>query len=655
MKLRRQNLNFQIVLVITLLVLGSFVILGSVLSVLFRSSILEREYRYLELLVETYARHLEQQVDKTRSIVNAYSFENSLRTAILQDDPRQSLYMLALAREASAYLEDIVLINPRGIVEASGSLRMEGETMRQYLSFRRSLESGKPVMDTRAVTSRAGAPSIGIAAPVIHENETIAVLMGIFNIERFAIDFLSFRLPDEDMQIYVIDESYRYIIHSDPDLRMKTRIEVLSGLGIIRDPLENFQGDTAAGSERYRPPGSVTDQEIFPYRMGGSRVVQIDDALHVNVQTGILPWYMGITVDSYELHRPIRNINLTTIAAGIIFSLILSIALYLYLSRRLIRPLLSLRDRVADFEENMETIRPVFSSTNELSELELRLAHMSTTIREKNERIQTMYEQLLQSEKLASLGGLVGGLSHEMNTPLGNAVTMISNLKQEFSEIQRQVDSAALTRSGLEDFLSYGSDAVNHSFINLRRATDLVKNLKQLAVDQGSMRRREFNLFEVVQGVVSSMGFQLKRKRVEVILNIDRDIVLDSYPGPLEQVFTNLIGNTLRHGIPGDGPGRITISGQEWEEGTIRIYYRDNGQGISTEVRTSIFEPYISTKMDDGGSGLGMFLVLNIIQAVFGGEIVLEDTGPAGAGFRISFPRTPPEGRRDVFPVIPSG
>ncbi len=614
-----QRLNYQLATVISAMVFLSLLILGSVSAGLTQEALLSREFYYLSSLSQTYALHLSQQIDKTRAIVNAYSYDSSLRDALIDEDTRQAFFLLGFAREASAYLEDIVLVRPDGRVLVSGSLRMEGERIDEYPSFLASLESGRSSIGTAAVLSRGLAPSIGISAPVILDGEVIGVLLGVFNLERFGIDVLTSSLTRDQAEVFVIDESRQYVVHPNRRRLLQAVEEEISAT------LPEASGKTLL--------------------MDGERRISALEPVSV------LPWYLGVHLDARSVKQPIRRIIIVFFVLSLIIAISLSMSLFYYLRRLIVSPILSMRDRVAEFDRKLEPIVPRLERRNELQLLERQLSLMSSDIAERNRKISAIYRQLLRSEKLASLGALVAGLSHEMNTPLGNAVTLVSNCSQTITDFRDRVGSQNLTRTELDNFIGYIEEAVVHVQLNINRAAGLVRDLKQVAVDQGSMRRREFDLREVTEEVIHTIFHMVKNRPIEITNSVEGDIKLNNYPGPLEQVITNLISNSLAHGFGPEDSGEIQISGKK-NGGMVYLEYSDDGIGIPEDLRERVFEPFYSSKIGQGGTGLGLFLVQNIVSGVFNGHIILEAAQPRGVRILIEFPAEPPESPRETLDFL---
>ena len=280
------------------------------------------------------------------------------------------------------------------------------------------------------------------------------------------------------------------------------------------------------------------------------------------------------------------------------------------------------------------------------------LARINThlDLRKANRDLQQMFEQLnrakeelVHNEKLAALGALVAGISHELNTPIGNSLMIASAFEDQTSEIRAQfTQGAPMKRSVLDSYLENANTAVEVLVRNLHRAADMVSNFKQVAVDQTSAQRRTFLLAEVVSGNVLTLLPTIRRTPYTVTQDIPPALMMDSYPGPLGQVITNLVTNAITHGLDGRDYGTITISSGNEEQDSVVLTISDDGKGISADNLLHIYEPFFTTKLGVGGSGLGLHIVHNIVSDILGGRIDVRSTPGAGTTFTLTLPITAP-------------
>lgn len=246
-------------------------------------------------------------------------------------------------------------------------------------------------------------------------------------------------------------------------------------------------------------------------------------------------------------------------------------------------------------------------------------------------------EVLVRTEKLAALGGLVAGIAHEINTPVGNAVTAASFLAKETETLRAAFEQQSLTASGLQSFLANADESARLTLSNCRRAAELIHGFKRVAVDQTSGERRIFNLAEYVAEVLLSLKPQFKRTSHRVDIYIPDDIELDSYPGALSQILTNLMVNSLMHGFDDGRVGVIDLAAR-LDGDMVELVYSDSGKGIPAALHAQVFDPFFTTRRGSGGSGLGLNIIHNIVHRTLGGTLALESQDGRGVHFTIRFP-----------------
>ena len=245
---------------------------------------------------------------------------------------------------------------------------------------------------------------------------------------------------------------------------------------------------------------------------------------------------------------------------------------------------------------------------------------------------------LVKSEKLASLGAIVAGVAHEINTPIGNALVTASTIREIVNEFSSQAMNGKLTHSALNNFLKLckeGSQLVESSLV---RASELIQSFKQVAVDQSSERRRTFNLAETVRETLLTLKHTFKNTPFLIETRVPDNIVMDSFPGALGQVITNLLNNALIHGFEGREHGTMKISADQMSAESITIRFSDNGNGIDETNIKHIFDPFFTTKFGQGGSGLGLNVVDNIVHRILGGSISVVSGKGEGTEFIIEIP-----------------
>jgi signal transduction histidine kinase len=259
------------------------------------------------------------------------------------------------------------------------------------------------------------------------------------------------------------------------------------------------------------------------------------------------------------------------------------------------------------------------------------------------QRLNETREHLVQSEKLAALGGLVAGVAHEVNTPVGTAFTATSYLQEEQHKTALALQQGTLKKSELQAFMETAEEGVTIILVNLQRAAELVKSFKLVASDQTQQERRRFALCEYLDEVLLSLRPKVKHTPHQLTLdcpaNLPTGILLDSYPGALAQIITNLLDNTLIHALDEQHPGHITIRVQQEQE-TVRLEFSDDGCGMDQATVARIFEPFFTRNREGGGTGLGLHIVYNLVTGKLQGRIQCDSRPGAGTRFILTLPIT---------------
>lgn len=254
-------------------------------------------------------------------------------------------------------------------------------------------------------------------------------------------------------------------------------------------------------------------------------------------------------------------------------------------------------------------------------------------------RLQLAQAELVRQEKLASLGGLVAGVAHEINTPLGICVTATSHLVQELKLTREELAAGEMTEDSLNAFLDIVDQSLRIMTTNTQRAAALVRSFKQVAVDQSSGDIRSFKLRAYLDEVLLSLQPKLKGRKVALEVDCPPDLALDSFPGAVSQIVTNMVVNSLVHGFERDQAGTIAIRVKE-AGGEVTFDYADDGAGMDQEALEKLFDPFFTTKRGSGGSGLGAHILYNLVTGALGGTVQVESAPGKGLRYHLTFPRS---------------
>jgi len=250
-------------------------------------------------------------------------------------------------------------------------------------------------------------------------------------------------------------------------------------------------------------------------------------------------------------------------------------------------------------------------------------------------------QNLIDAERLAALGGLVAGVAHEVNNPIGISLTVASSFARRSEMFEAELNSnGQLRRSQLDEFVRSSRDAAQQLVANLHRAGELIQSFKQVAVDRSHAERRQFDLSESTDQIIASLRPVLKKAAIAVEVEVPEGLLIDGYPGSYGQILTNLFLNAATHAFAGGRSGTISISAKPRGPEDVEIIFADNGAGMTPEVQRQAFDPFFTTRRNDGGTGLGLHIVYNLVTQQLGGRMMLDSRLGQGTTFRIMMPKT---------------
>lgn len=253
--------------------------------------------------------------------------------------------------------------------------------------------------------------------------------------------------------------------------------------------------------------------------------------------------------------------------------------------------------------------------------------------------LNTAQQNLIDAERLAALGGLVAGVAHEVNNPIGISLTVASSFARRAETFEQELRTEPLRRSKLDEFVKSSRDAAQQLVANLHRAGELIQSFKQVAVDRSHAERRQFNLGEATDQIVASLRPVLKKAAITLSVDVPEGLLIDGYPGSYGQILTNLFLNAANHAFADGRSGAITISARARGSDDVEIIFADNGAGMSPDVQRQAFDPFFTTRRNEGGTGLGLHIVYNLVTQQLGGRMMLESRLGQGTTFRIIMPK----------------
>jgi signal transduction histidine kinase len=289
-------------------------------------------------------------------------------------------------------------------------------------------------------------------------------------------------------------------------------------------------------------------------------------------------------------------------------------------------------------------------------ELEARVATRTETLAQSNRELEqaltsvkTMQSELVRAEKMAALGSLVAGVAHELNTPIGNSVTVASTLQFQINALVDDIKNNTLRRSSLQSFAETAVHGTDILLRALNQADHLISSFKRVAVDQSSDLRRQFDVRTVLSEVCVTLEPMYKKRPFTLEMRAEDGLEMGSYPGALGQCITNFVSNSLQHAFEHRDQGHMMLIAQSLNSETVQIIYRDDGAGMTPATLKRVYDPFFTTKLGQGGSGLGMNIVYNIVREVLGGSIHMESSPNTGTTITLELPRIAPQSSNELL------
>ncbi|WP_415903790.1 ATP-binding protein [Neptuniibacter sp. QD48_55] len=291
--------------------------------------------------------------------------------------------------------------------------------------------------------------------------------------------------------------------------------------------------------------------------------------------------------------------------------------------------------------ESLIDITQRMEAEAEVKQLNDALSDHSQKLEEANEELKATMLKLANTQKLASLGKLVAGISHELNTPIGNIRTISTALRADTSRIQDQLNSGEMTKSALESFLSNVLESTDLIEKSTAKTAELILSCQQISTNDNQYDRSQLDLRALVEEVLNRQTQTLARSNIIVENLIPHDISMNSFAAPIQQIFDNLINNTRMHAFDDQQTGKIKICAQLCDK-TITLIFSDTGCGIPTKNFAKVFDPFFTTKFGQGGNGLGLYIIFNLVTGVLGGSLELQSPDDGGFELHITLPSTSP-------------
>ncbi|MBF0404758.1 sensor histidine kinase [Candidatus Magnetominusculus xianensis] len=466
------------------------------------------------------------------------------------------------------------------------------------------------------------------------DNSTLKEVMDAvshLNPENSAVFYLSF-FKDKSGELYTPSEAIPQIA-SAANVPMYGAVDYMLGYGIVGGMLKNsfYQGEKAArlalrvlnGEKPGDIPVVMKSPNEFMFDYNALQRFKID--IHA------LP--PGATVINKPETFYYKYKHIIWGVAAVMTGLVIFIVILLFNIIQRIKA----QNELIKYQNHLEEL--VSARTNELNTTNQQLQEDIAKRKQVEESLRQSQSQLVEAEKMAALGGLVAGVAHEINTPIGIAVTTASHLQDVTSKLSAAINNKTAKKDELFTYFTHATKSSELILTNLERTSELVKSFKMVSADQTSHEMRVFKVRDYIEKVITSLSPKLKQTACEVRLECAADLEINSYPGAIAQIITNFVINSLMHAFGDKDRGIITIEIAKTGD-SLLIKYSDNGKGIPEENLGKIFNPFFTTNRAGGGTGLGLHILYNLITQTFKGNIKCESVVGEGTTFSVTIPVT---------------
>lgn len=457
----------------------------------------------------------------------------------------------------------------------------------------------------------------------ISYSNIISLLLFELNKNVLITQLNSIYLDDEIIQIELID--YTNIINYE--LKSKK----FDSTKVIKSKINLVYQEEVLGELNLYYTKEVINKHIQTYKMN---IIKFSILLGVILLLTILYFIKTFTNSIQKLSQATSAIASGNLLTKIDVKTNDEIGL---LARKFENMRVSLKDRVDTIEKQKKQIQ----SFNQ--DLQQSVYERTEELEESNEELQTMIynlketqDKLVDSEKMASLGSLVAGVAHEINTPIGIGITGITHFLENTEIVKGKYENEDISEEEFKEYLETSNELALLIYSNLEKTAHFVRSFKQISVDQMSEDKREFNLKEYTKEVLFSISNITKKTNINIKVLCEDDLTINTYAGSFSQIITNLVINSIRHGFDEKEKGEIVID-ISFHDDSYELIYKDNGKGIKKENISKIFDPLFTTNREKGGTGLGLNIIYNIVTTILKGTISCESEEHKGVEFRIVF------------------
>jgi signal transduction histidine kinase len=576
---------------------------------------------------------------------------------MLEDEARSRHFLESRTFLQQNFDQGLRLFNPQGHAITASPLATEktSPAPAEKSNVINAISTGLPQISSPfSVVSTSKQTLIAMNAPIYSKDQQlIGVMQGVFNLlsKNFAQDLMAMKVGKTGYS-YMTTRGRIMLMHPDQSRHLQFATEPGKNLGFDRAIDEKYVGVMEGVNSR---------------------------GLHVLGAYSQIPYTDWVVVSNFpmsEVKEPFR-LTLKLAMIGALIVSMLFFALVFLAMRRVMRPVSELTQHLTDLGNgdarqflrhgqgeigkmakayNQMLQRLVESDTHrttaenkliELNEhLEAKVAERTQALEISNKELTVtlannvaITNELIRSEKLAALGKLVAGMAHELNTPVGNSLTVASSM-HDFVKVFQTEFPEGISRSKLERFIIQVEEGSSMLQNNLHRVADLVSSFKQIAVDQTAEHQRSFYLRNIVNGALSTTNYLMHGREIQLHVNIPATLQMDSYPGAVGQIVIIMMMNVVTHAFDVKQTGNVWITADVDQNGIVSFLFKDDGRGISDADQGKIFDPFFTSQLGRSGNGLGLSIAHNIVTVLLGGSIEVHSNLGSGTTFSMRFPRS---------------
>lgn len=638
MQMIRKKMANQIAVMISLICLCVFVLIGAATYHFLNKELINHKVKETELKASLISKDIQSIFDGARLVTDQMALHpeiiSYLKTAVDKDTIRNNPYYastfqtLINTKESNPLFFLAWVANEKAnfYLDSLGIIPDDNYDVKKRPWYQIAVNSKKVAFTTPYVEWATKKVVISSIKALREKDQIYGFVVVDIVLDNIPVIFKNQKINPSDRN-FLIGHDGTYIYHEEIDKRMK------ANLNDPNDGLNPYKNQIMTGESVFREirfEGKPYFLSTYTVGESGFKVVTLIDQSVIRNEMHLL----GLLVFTLLMFAWVLTTTLVYLTVGkamMPYREILTFAEDIAkgnFSKNIPNDFIQRQDEMGSLGRSFQIITDTFRREN------LRLEEH---VEKQSLELESQYRVLMETERAAALGNIVAGVAHEINTPIGVSLTTASYLKSIGDEQRRKLELGQMSKRDLVHLMEVIDESTNMLNHNLYRAAELIKSFKQMAVDQSSGMASEFSLKETLDSIIVSLHHEYKNMSVRILNRCPGDVIIKSYPGAYSQIVTNLIMNSLHHGLPDKIGGEITMD-VTVEMDQLIFTYHDNGKGIPEKNLNSIFDPFFTTNRKSGNSGLGMHIIKSLVTKQLRGTVICESKEGEGTTFRFTLP-----------------